>query len=89
MMLSNAAVRTPDGSTEQKAGAAFQSIAELIGKCQAKGELRAGEPRKLAALVFATVHGVIDLELGGRMKDNKETSAPEEIVELLLELITP
>lgn len=87
MMLSNAAVRTPEGSTEQKAGAAFQSLAELIERCQTEGELRAGEFLKITSLVFATVHGMIDLELGGRMKNNRETSAPEEIVELLLELI--
>lgn len=87
LMLSEATVRAPDGSTERKATAALQSLAELIGKCQAENDVRAGDPRNLAALVFATAHGLIDLELSGRMAGNTETSAPEEIVELLLALI--
>ena len=87
LMLSETTVRSPDGSTEQKCAAALQSLSELIGKCQAEGDLRTGDPRNLAALVFATAHGLIDLELSGRMADNTETSAPEEIVELLLTLI--
>ena len=86
-MLSETTVRSPDGSTEQKCAAALQSLSELIGKCQAEGDLRTGAPRNLAVLVFATAHGLIDLELSGRIADNTETNAPEEIVELLLTLI--
>lgn len=88
LMLSETTVRSPDGLTEQKTAAAFQALAEHIGKCQAEGDLRAGNPRKLASLVLATVHGLIDLERGGRLRDNTDTSTPEEIVELLLALIT-
>ncbi len=73
--------------TEQKAAAALQALVEHIRKCQAEGDLRTGDPRNLAVLVFATAHGLIDLELSGRMAGNTETSAPEEIVELLLKLI--
>lgn len=87
LMLSETTVRSPDGSTEQKAAAAFHALVEHIGKCQVEGDLRAGDPRNFAGLVLATVHGLIDLERGGRLRDNTETSAPEEIVELLLALI--
>ena len=87
LMLSEAKVRSPDGSTEQKAAAAFEALAQHIAKCQAEGDVRVGESRKLAGLVLATVHGLIDLQLGGRMRDNTETSAPEDVVELLLALI--
>ena len=87
LMLSETSVRNPDGSTEQTAVAAFQSIAEHLAKCQVEGAVRAGDPRKLASLVLATVHGLIDLERGGRLRDNTETNAPEDIVELLLALI--
>ena len=87
LMLSETTVRSPDGLTEQKAGAAFQALAEHIEKCQAEGDVRACNSRKLASLVLATVHGLIDLERGRRLRDNTETNAPEEIVELLLALI--
>ena len=87
LMLSETSVRNPDGSTEQKTAAAFQALAEHIGKCQVEGDLRAGDPRKLASLVLATVHGLIDLERGGRLRDNAERNAPEEIVELLLAVV--
>ena len=89
LMLSETTVKSPDGATEQKAATAFQSLAGLIEKCQAEGDLRAGEPPKLAALVFATVHGLIDLELGGRMAGNTEANAPEDIVELLMLICRP
>ena len=49
--------------------------------------VRIGESRKLVGVVLATVHGFIDLERGGRMRDNTEASGPKEIVELLLALI--
>ena len=87
LMLSETSVRNPNGATEQKAAAAFQALVEHVAKCQAEGDVRSGDPRKLAGLVLATVHGLIDLERGGRLRDNTETSAPEEIVELLLALI--
>ena len=87
LMLSETTVKSPDGSTELKSAAALQSLSELIGKCQDEGDLRTGDPRNLAVLVFATAHGLIDLELSGRMADNTQTSAPEEIVELLLALV--
>ena len=88
LMLSETSVRNPSGATEQKATAAFQALAEHIAKCQAEGDLRAGDTRKLAGLVFATVHGLIDLERGGRLRDNTETSAPEDILTLLLRLMS-
>ena len=65
LTFSEAAGRSPDGSTEQKDIAASQALAEHIGKCQAEDDLRAGDSRKLAALMLATVHGLIDLERGG------------------------
>ena len=43
-----------------------------------------GESRKLAGLVLRTVHGLIDLERGRRMRDKTGTGAPVELVELLL-----
>lgn len=41
----------------------------------------------MAGLMYSAVHGLIDLELGGRLRDNKELSKPEEIVELLFALV--
>lgn len=64
----------------------FQALATHIGKCQAERDVRLGESRKLAGMVLRIVHGLIHLERGGHMRDNMETSAPEEIVELLLAL---
>ena len=87
LMLSETSVRNPNGVTEQKAAAAFQALAEHIAKCQAEGDVSAGDPRKLARLVLATVHGLINLERGGRLRDNTETDTPEKILELLLALI--
>lgn len=77
-----------NGSTQQKASAALDALATLIQACQDAGELASGDPHKLAALMYGTVHGLIDLELGGRMQESKEWSEPEEIVELLLARVT-
>ena len=76
------------GSTQQKATAALDALATLIQACQDADELAPGDPHKIAALMFSTVHGLIDLELGGRVQQSKEWSRPEEVVELLFALVT-
>ena len=88
LFFSDADVAMANGSTHQKATAALDALATLIQACQDAGELAPGDPHKLAALIYGTVHGLIDLELGGRLQASKEWSRPEEIVELLLALVT-
>ena len=78
----------PSCSTQQKAAATFDALATLIQACQDAGELSPGDPHKMARLMYSTVHGLIDLEIGGRFRDSKEWNRPEEIVELLVALFT-
>jgi AcrR family transcriptional regulator len=87
LILSDASAVNPDGTTQQKAITAFNALAELIRACQDAGELVPGDPLRLGMLMFATVNGLIDLELGGRLQNNADMNKPEEIVELLFQLV--
>ncbi len=87
LILSDASAVSPDGTTQRKAVSAFKALAELIRASQDAGELIAGDPLKLGMLMFATVNGLIDFELGGRLQDNAEMNKPEEIVELLFAIV--
>jgi AcrR family transcriptional regulator len=88
LLFSSAEVVMPGGSTQQKAAATIDALATLIQACQNAGELSPGDPHKMAGLMYSAVHGLIDLELGGRLRDSKEWSRPEEIIELLFALVT-
>ena len=87
LILSDASAVNPNGTTQQKAISAFNALAELIRACQDAGELVPGDPPGLGMLMFATVNGLIDLELGGRLQNNADMSKPEETVELLFQLV--
>jgi hypothetical protein len=41
----------------------------------------------VTALVYATLHGLMDLELGGRTKPEKGLGSIEAVVHLLLRLL--
>ncbi len=46
------------------------------------------EPARLTGLIHATLHGAIDLDLGGRAKEAKGSGDIETTVDLLLDLLT-
>lgn len=77
------------GPMERAALGAFQAFGSIVQRCQAAGRLRPTEPAKLSGLIYATLHGAIDLELGGRAKEAKGLGSIEATMDLLFDLLVP
>lgn len=75
------------GSMEAAALGSFQAFSAIIGRCTASGRFRAFDPAALTGLIYATLHGAIDLELGGRARAAKGLGDIEATVDLLLGLL--
>lgn len=56
----------------------------VVAECQEAGELPGGDPLGLAALLYATVHGAVDLALAGHDEEEKGLGDPPALVRLLL-----
>ena len=52
--------------------------------CQGAGELLGGDSVELAAILFATTHGAVELTLSGHAKEEKGLGDPTYLVHALL-----
>ena len=78
----------PSGGTlKEKAFASFTAFLRIVEVCQRDKSLPAGDPVRLAGLIYATVHGAIDLEIGGRANNEKGLANVTDTVDLLLRLL--
>jgi len=75
-------------SVEKQAMLCFGAFYTLIASCQAERMIRAGDPRQMTALLYACIHGLIDLELGGKAQASKGLGSIEKIAGFLLELLS-
>ena len=79
--------------SDELAVAATDARAALIAaveRAQAAGELPAGDPERVAALVQATAHGAVDLALAHHLSPTgKGHASPEDLVDDLLTHLHP
>ena len=75
------------GKLKEKAFASFTAFLGIVQACQREGSLPAGDPIRLAGLIYATVHGAIDLEIGGRANGEKGLANVTDTLDLLLRLL--
>lgn len=71
--------------------AAMQSFAEfaaIVQGCQEAKDLPSVPNVELTGLIYASVHGLIDLQAGGRMRKEKGLANVHEGVELLVKLLS-
>ncbi len=54
-----------------------------VAGCQEAGDLPQGDPVRLAALMYVTAHGVVDLALSGHPEESKGLGDPLALVQLL------
>ena len=78
-------VRDSD-TVEVAAHEVFELLTEAVAACQDTGHLRAGDTLRLSALIFASVHGVLDLSLAGHVSAAKGLDGAEIIRFLLRQL---
>lgn len=78
----------PSGGTlKERAFASFTAFLRVVEVCQQDGSLPAGDSVRLAGLIYATVHGAIDLEIGGRANGEKGLANVTDTLDLLLRLL--
>ena len=88
LLFSDPKIGAAGGTLEAAALDAFTAFAHLVEDAQGADALpTTTSTRELAGLIYATAHGLIDLQLGGRMRERKGLTAPEQGVALLLRLL--
>ncbi len=65
----------------------FQAFAANVQRCQSDGVLQLIETARVAGLIYATLHGAIDLEIGGRAREAKGLGSIDATMDLLLDLL--
>ena len=89
LLFSDPDIASRGGELEAAAMRSFAAFAMLIERAQAGGHLPPTMPTAtLTGLVFATVHGLLDLQAGGRMREEKGLSDAAAGVAVFLELVS-
>ena len=73
----------PYPKVHEAARGLYGRLVGVVAECQEAGKLPGGDPVDLAALVYATVHGAVDLALAGHAEE-KGLSDPLAVVRLLI-----
>ncbi len=89
LLFSDPDIAKHEGALSQAAMASFSAFALLVAECQKAGALPAVPTPALAGLLYASVHGLIDLEASGRMKTEKGFMSVTEGIALLLKVLAP
>jgi AcrR family transcriptional regulator len=59
----------PSAASLAAAGASLEVLTDAVRACMDAGVLRAGDPRAVAEVLWAAVHGAVSLELAGHFPD--------------------
>jgi AcrR family transcriptional regulator len=59
----------PSAASLAAAGASLEVLTDAVRACMDAGVLRAGDPRAVAEVLWAAVHGAVGLELAGHFPD--------------------
>ena len=78
---------TPEKSLKAAALGSFQAFSAIVARCQRDGVLPQVDTVRLTGLIYAALHGAIDLELGGRSGESKGLESVAATVGLLLDLL--
>ena len=88
LLFSDPAIAAQGGDLEAAAMRCFGTFASLVADCQQAGELPTVPAAQLAGLIYASVHGLVDLQAGGRMKSGKGFEGVTQSVDLLLSILS-
>ncbi len=67
----------PDPNLKEAAFGSFTAFNRIVARCQKEHALPHGDTVELTGLIYATLHGAIDLEIGGRATGSKGLSSVE------------
>ncbi len=88
LLFSSPDLAKEEGDLQQAALASFSAFALLVAECQKTAVLPDTPTPALAGLMYASVHGLIDLEASGRMKTEKGFTNVTKGIALLLNLLS-
>ena len=80
-------VLVPDDALRVAARASFDAFSNLVRRAQGDGSLHRAHTDDLTGLIYATLHGAIELELSGRTHDSKGPNSIERTIGMLLALL--
>lgn len=87
LLFSDPEIAKQEGELQRAAMASFSAFALLVAECQ-KAEVLPGVPTPaLAGLLYASVHGLVDLQASGRMKTEKGFMSVSNGIALLLKVL--
>ena len=87
LLFSDPDIASGGGTLGPAAFDAFVAFSAIVRHGQARGRLPALDTIQLTGLIYATLHGAIDLELGGRAMDRKGLGSIEATFDILLALL--
>ena len=87
LLFSDAAIAARGGELERVALAVFGEFAAIVRECQVAGHLPEMPNLTLTGLLFAAMHGLMDLEAGGRMRPEKGLAGVLDSMDHLLRLL--
>lgn len=77
----------PEASLKKAAFGSFLAFSQIVARCQRNAALPTVDTISLTGLIYATLHGAIDLEIGGRASDTKGLSSVDFTASLLFDLL--
>jgi AcrR family transcriptional regulator len=77
------------GDVEKAAFATFGEFSALVEECRVAGDLPDVPGPALAGLIFATLHGLINLDANARLRPEKGLNSIGQSMDLLLSLLSP
>ena len=75
------------GRLKEAAYGSFTAFSGIVARCQRDGVLPDIDTVSLTGLIYAALHGVIDLEIGGRASGAKELGSVKATAGLLFDLL--
>lgn len=87
LLFSDPGIAKQEGELKRAAMASFSAFALLVAECQKAGRLPDAKTPALAGLIYASVHGLVDLHASGRMKSEKGFMKVGDGVNLLLKVL--
>lgn len=79
---------SPEPALKNAAMASFEAVRSIVSRCQREGALPEFDPVRLTGLIYAALHGAIDLELGGRASGAKGLGRIEDTANALFHLLS-
>jgi AcrR family transcriptional regulator len=78
-----------DEELKKAAFAPFETFVRIVSWGQAEKNLPPSDPVALSGLIFAAMHGALDLEIGGRAAEGKGLGSVMATFELMVRLLKP